>query len=75
PVGALAKVEADRLTLQGRVISRDGRKIVEVSCSVRPGDVQSAATAGAALACEALARGADRILRETPSAATPEAGI
>lgn len=59
PLGVLATVDADRLTLAAAVSSLDGSDVVEGSLA---GALADAAPLGRALAEELLLRGADRIL-------------
>ncbi len=60
PVGALASLEAGRLRLRGRVLSRDGSRLVEGEAW---GDPEKPRELGEELARELLARGAEEILR------------
>ena len=59
PVGALGRVTADQLTLEGVVASPDGRQLVRVAGSAT---VSEAERLGRQLAAEALARGAAQLL-------------
>lgn len=61
PVAAYGRIDAQGLRLTGRVAAVDGSVLVEVSGS---GAVAGAAELGAALAAEALAQGAARLLVE-----------
>jgi hydroxymethylbilane synthase len=60
PVAALGQVEANQLTLQGLIASPDGQQVIRVN---RSGPVDSALALGRALAQEALAQGAEELLR------------
>lgn len=60
PIGALATVHGDRLTLHGMVASLDGRTIVRGHLS---GDAVAGSDTGSALARELVARGAGDVLR------------
>jgi len=59
PVGALAEVKGDRLTLAAMVCALDGSRAID---GHQEGDVADAAAVGAALAEELLARGAGEII-------------
>ena len=61
PVAALATIEADTLTLIGRVISPDGCQTINVS-GQGAATRQGATTLGSALAQQAIALGADILL-------------
>ncbi len=61
PVAALATIEADTLTLIGRVISPDGRQTINVS-GQGAATRQGATTLGSALAQQAIVLGADILL-------------
>ncbi len=59
PIAALGRVSGARLTLEGLVVSPDGRESVRVTAS---GPVDDAAALGAALAAEALREGAAALI-------------
>jgi hydroxymethylbilane synthase len=59
PIGALAKVEGERLTLRGAVLSPDGRDWIEEQVE---GAAAEAEALGASLAAQLRERGADRLL-------------
>jgi len=67
PVAAYARVEANRLVLQGRVIALDGSRQVDVhgetSALDGPAGMTMAEKLGAELAQKALEKGADQILQ------------
>ena len=67
PVGAFGHVQDDRLQLQGRVLSADGARQIDVAGArqlAAEGDgAQAARDLGARLAQQALAQGADLLLR------------
>ena len=66
PVAAWARMENDRLTLTGRVLSADGVEMLEETLSTAPPD---AIELGRKVADVLLARGADRLIsvsREQP---------
>ncbi len=75
PVAAHATVEGDRVRLRALVASVDGSRLVRAE---RSGARDQARAVGEAVAEELLARGADRILRETagqgPSLSAPRRG-
>lgn len=62
PVGALGTVRGDSLTLTGLVASADGRTLIREALT---GPAADGEAIGTALAERLLARGADRLLRET----------
>jgi hydroxymethylbilane synthase len=59
PIAAHATIHGDTLTLRGRVVAPDGSKLIQAELDGRS---DSAEAIGAALARQALAQGADRIL-------------
>ena len=61
PVAALARVENTRLTLAGRVLDRDGSRLIEASDAAAPAD---AAQLGRRVADKLLAQGADELIHE-----------
>ncbi len=61
PIGALGRVEEDRLVLQGLVAGLDGRELIRDSVA---GPVEDAELLGRALADKLIALGADKILKE-----------
>ena len=70
PVGALARVEGEELTLRAVIASLDGSRVVE---GARSGPVEQSQSIGRELADELLAEGGDSILDEI-RAATGDAG-
>lgn len=66
PVAALGKVEGSALVLRGRVVSLDGRWVIEGS---RQGSIAAPEALGEALAAELLTKGARAILEEIRGAA------
>lgn len=66
PVAALGTVRGDSLTLTGLVASPDGKTLIRDTVA---GPAREGEALGAALAERLLARGADRILRETAGGA------
>lgn len=64
PVAAHARWEADQLVLRGRVSSRDGAGQLDVTLRANAPDEAAARAAGLALAQEALAQGATRLMEQ-----------
>ena len=62
PVAAYASWGDGTLVLRGKVCSSDGAEQVDVSGTARAADVEAACAAGLALAQEALAQGARKLL-------------
>ena len=60
PVAALGRIEADRLTLVGRVLSRDGARRIEAADAA---PVAEAAALGRHVADALLAQGAGELIR------------
>ena len=71
PVGARAVLEADRLSLHGRVIALDGSRMVEGRDAGVVREVQDAERLGAGLADRLLTEGAAEILTEVRAGAVP----
>ena len=71
PVGARAVLEADRLSLHGRVIALDGSRMVEGRDAGVVREVQDAERLGVGLADRLLAEGAAEILTEVRAGAVP----
>jgi hydroxymethylbilane synthase len=65
PIAALARIEGDRLTLQGLVAEPDGSRLLRESVS---GDSARAATLGEELARRLLESGARELLERLRSA-------
>ncbi len=61
PIGALAKIEGDRLIFKGVLLSPDGQKRIHIA---REDHVSNAAELGTCYAQEVLARGGDEIMKE-----------
>jgi hydroxymethylbilane synthase len=61
PIGAYARIEGERVHIEGIVISLDGSREVRASAT---GSISEPAAAGVQVAEELLARGADAILAE-----------
>ncbi len=74
PVGALATLRGDTLTLEGIVADVDGRASVRGNASAAVSNVADAAALGTRLAEQLLARGADGILGRVRAAALQAAG-
>jgi len=70
PIGALARVEGDRISLTGRVASLDGRRVIDGGLE---GDVEDAASIGETLARGLAADGADELLAEVRAQVQAEA--
>jgi len=66
PVAAFATITGDRMSLEGMVISLDGKKMIRLHAS---SSVRAAAGMGKRLARQVLANGGARILREVRNAA------
>lgn len=61
PVAALAKVESEKLVLRGRVISRDGTKVIE---GTESGAVEDASAIGSRLADKVRLQGAAELIED-----------
>lgn len=66
PVAALAKIEAEKLVLRGRVISRDGSKVIE---GTESGAVDDASAIGDRLADQLRLEGAAELIEDARRAA------
>lgn len=60
PIAALAKIDGDNLTLEGKVLSPDGKQVIH---GTKKGDEKSAVEIGINLAQTLLEQGANRILK------------